>query len=900
MVSRLLIFLLILLSLCLLFLQPLSVLGTPEFMAPELYDENYNEKIDIYAYGMLLLEIITRDVPYHECSNPAQIYKKVTRGIPPASLRRLKSVDARNFILLCLGIGEDASTRPSATDLLKHEFLAKRADDEDTIEVEPAVEDMVIEEGRCSMTFSETGSDKSSSGAGKGSDQNNKFGDSIDGHQIPSIPGKPPRPERKHSFLSKSSKSIDSKEASVPTSNTEDDEGDDHFGEMPENEANLKKVTVLMGRGTVLDDGDPPAQEMAALSTSPVPATVKTSMRRTNSEAETTSSLDSTSQFKVTAAVEEPVDGAVKPYTDDEINLVLTLPDEAQTRIEFDFDLVNDDPVQVAREMVTELEELPRDAVLDISGAISGVARQARMKQNQWSKLQQQPQQQQQQQQNALAQQQQQHALQHQQQQQNALAQQHALQHQQQQQQGMMMHPQGSVMPSQGIPSQGIPMMPQQHINGSGYAPPPAGNYQNPTNTMAQPAGSLAQPHLAATGNDPSVLGLATTALHQQQSQSQLQPSQPQHNHVSQIPPAPPQPTPMSTPQMPNQQPPSQMSTPNPQQHQMQHVQQQVPPSSPAPMPQASTQQYPPQVQQPTMTRSNSMEISPVPTQPRLPRSISSSSQEMIAPRQLAPPPVSLDTSTTLLPSQNQKNMQGQSSSLPQQQKIQMPLNAQPQVVAAPEASANVATNAAVQGLGDEVGEADTEEIRKLEQEFEKKMQRAQKSYGTRMDNLHRSREEAEAQHQMTLEKHEKELVEFEKRIRLGEEEQTRRLNQIQKEFIANKQEVRQQCVKQTSTGLPPLQNGAGDNSRPPLHSGGHKRSSSHFDSSMAATPHPSPLTDHKRNSSESDIPADAAAKTLMEQHQQQQSSAPNRTSGLPPTVEGGATPRDRSGSTSS
>ena len=29
----------------------MTCLGTPEFMAPELYDENYNEKVDIYAFG---------------------------------------------------------------------------------------------------------------------------------------------------------------------------------------------------------------------------------------------------------------------------------------------------------------------------------------------------------------------------------------------------------------------------------------------------------------------------------------------------------------------------------------------------------------------------------------------------------------------------------------------------------------------------------------------------------------------------------------------------------------------------------------------------------------------------------------------------------------------------------
>lgn len=64
----------------------LSVLGTPEFMAPELYDESYDEKVDIYAFGMCLLEIFTKEVPYRECANPAQIYKRVMNGIPPNSL----------------------------------------------------------------------------------------------------------------------------------------------------------------------------------------------------------------------------------------------------------------------------------------------------------------------------------------------------------------------------------------------------------------------------------------------------------------------------------------------------------------------------------------------------------------------------------------------------------------------------------------------------------------------------------------------------------------------------------------------------------------------------------------------------------------------------------------------
>ena len=51
--------------------------GTPEFMAPELYEEDYNELVDIYAFGMCLLELVTLEYPYMECSNAAQIYKKV-------------------------------------------------------------------------------------------------------------------------------------------------------------------------------------------------------------------------------------------------------------------------------------------------------------------------------------------------------------------------------------------------------------------------------------------------------------------------------------------------------------------------------------------------------------------------------------------------------------------------------------------------------------------------------------------------------------------------------------------------------------------------------------------------------------------------------------------------------
>ncbi|KAK6123560.1 hypothetical protein DH2020_042708 [Rehmannia glutinosa] len=101
------------------------MLGTPEFMAPELYEEEYNELVDIYAFGMCLLELVTLEYPYVECANAAQIYKKVTAGIKPASLGKVKDPAVRTFIEKCIA---KVSDRLSAKDLLMDPFLQSDED----------------------------------------------------------------------------------------------------------------------------------------------------------------------------------------------------------------------------------------------------------------------------------------------------------------------------------------------------------------------------------------------------------------------------------------------------------------------------------------------------------------------------------------------------------------------------------------------------------------------------------------------------------------------------------------------------------------------------------------------------------------------------------------------------
>uniref|UniRef100_A0A8C4XM50 non-specific serine/threonine protein kinase n=1 Tax=Falco tinnunculus TaxID=100819 RepID=A0A8C4XM50_FALTI len=100
-----------------------SVIGTPEFMAPEMYEERYDESVDVYAFGMCMLEMGTSEYPYSECQNAAQIYRKVTSGIKPASFDKVTDPEVKEIIEGC--IRQNKAERLSIRDLLNHAFFAE-------------------------------------------------------------------------------------------------------------------------------------------------------------------------------------------------------------------------------------------------------------------------------------------------------------------------------------------------------------------------------------------------------------------------------------------------------------------------------------------------------------------------------------------------------------------------------------------------------------------------------------------------------------------------------------------------------------------------------------------------------------------------------------------------------
>jgi len=115
----------------------MTMAGTPAFMAPEFYTEKYDEKVDIYAFGMCVLEMVTKEYPYTECANTAQIMKLVMEGKLPQSLSRVSNQSARDFITQCLRM--EPFARPSAKDLMNHNFLSPEKYDEEEVTIDPPV-----------------------------------------------------------------------------------------------------------------------------------------------------------------------------------------------------------------------------------------------------------------------------------------------------------------------------------------------------------------------------------------------------------------------------------------------------------------------------------------------------------------------------------------------------------------------------------------------------------------------------------------------------------------------------------------------------------------------------------------------------------------------------------------
>ena len=99
-----------------------SIIGTPEFMAPEMYAEVYDHMIDVYAFGMCLLEMAVNEYPYNECKTALGVYNTVVRDKKDPEC--LKNVDNEQLLLIIKDcISHDPKERKTTGELLQNEFF---------------------------------------------------------------------------------------------------------------------------------------------------------------------------------------------------------------------------------------------------------------------------------------------------------------------------------------------------------------------------------------------------------------------------------------------------------------------------------------------------------------------------------------------------------------------------------------------------------------------------------------------------------------------------------------------------------------------------------------------------------------------------------------------------------
>lgn len=104
--------------------RPRSILGTLEYMAPEMFDdditstESFTHSLDIWAIGILTYECLTGSTPFHG-RNDNEIIKKIKTA--KVDTTKIKNKHAIDFILQCLQ--KNPQDRPTVEELLQHDIF---------------------------------------------------------------------------------------------------------------------------------------------------------------------------------------------------------------------------------------------------------------------------------------------------------------------------------------------------------------------------------------------------------------------------------------------------------------------------------------------------------------------------------------------------------------------------------------------------------------------------------------------------------------------------------------------------------------------------------------------------------------------------------------------------------
>ena len=117
-------------------------LGTPYWMAPELIaGKNYDEKVDIWSAGIVLLEMMEGQPPYLDLPALKALFLISKKGVPPLKEATHWSPELVEVFSACTRI--KASKRPSALELLDFAFFAQCKEDDYLPRTSHILEDLI-------------------------------------------------------------------------------------------------------------------------------------------------------------------------------------------------------------------------------------------------------------------------------------------------------------------------------------------------------------------------------------------------------------------------------------------------------------------------------------------------------------------------------------------------------------------------------------------------------------------------------------------------------------------------------------------------------------------------------------------------------------------------------------
>mmetsp|Transcript_43357 Transcript_43357/g.68645 ORF Transcript_43357/g.68645 Transcript_43357/m.68645 type:complete len:508 (+) Transcript_43357:138-1661(+) len=106
-----------------------TILGTPPYMAPELWNGPYDEKVDVWSSGVILYEILCGVAPFGSVDDdPDDIFKRSARGKLAFAETQWQHISGFGKLLVHQCLKNDPDNRASAQEVMRSSWLEQEHD----------------------------------------------------------------------------------------------------------------------------------------------------------------------------------------------------------------------------------------------------------------------------------------------------------------------------------------------------------------------------------------------------------------------------------------------------------------------------------------------------------------------------------------------------------------------------------------------------------------------------------------------------------------------------------------------------------------------------------------------------------------------------------------------------